>query len=348
VAAERLPQLFNLLFDRFSHVSRAFAIAQTLQWDGGQRSIATYDNAFLIYNPQAGKFGRNGEQLLQRTIEALAAGGHRVTPVPTTGPATAGAIARDCVMKGADIVIAAGGDGTINEVANGLVHSHVPLAILPGGTANVLAVEIETGTHMVRAAERLGSLLPERVSVGLLKNAQEQRHFVLMAGAGLDALIVYNIDAKLKAQLGKAAYWIGGFSQLGRPLPEFDVRVNGKLVRCSFALASRVKNYGGDLLIARGASLFSDHFELILFEGAHSLPYMKYFIGVLTNRLASMQGVSVIKAESVELECASDPSIYVQVDGEFAGRLPVSLEIVPRALTLLVPESFREHKLRHG
>jgi diacylglycerol kinase family enzyme len=61
-----------------------------------------------------------------------------------------------------------------------------------------------------------------------------------------------------------------------------------------------------------------------------------------------MSGVSIIKAESVELECASDPSIYVQIDGEFAGRLPAALSIVPRALTLLVPESFSEHKLRHG
>jgi diacylglycerol kinase family enzyme len=271
-----------------------------------------------------------------------------VTPIPTTGPSTAQGLARECIQNGADLILAAGGDGTINEVMNGMVHAEVPLAILPGGTANVLAVEIEVGRSMSRAAEELGSLQPERISVGLITTGQQERHFMLMAGAGLDALIVYNIDARLKRQIGKVAYWIGGFGQFGRALPEFDVRVNGHRTRCSFALASRVRNYGGDLFIARDASLFSDHFEVVLFEGAHSLPYLKYFLGVLTNRLPNMSGVTIVKTDHVEVECASDPRIYVQVDGEFAGRLPVTLSIVPRALTLLVPDSFREHKLLHG
>lgn len=268
--------------------------------------------------------------------------------MPTAGPRTAGTIARDCVRRGADLIIAAGGDGTINEVLNGIVHLDVPLAILPAGTANVLSVEIELGTHMIYAAERLEDCIPERVSVGLLRNQQEERHFMLMAGAGLDALIVYNIDAGLKAKLGKAAYWLGGFGVLGRSLPEFDVQADGVKTRCSFALASRVRNYGGDISITRGASLFSDHFELILFEGAETLPYMKYFFGVLTNRLQQMSGVSILKTDSIRLDCASDPNIYVQVDGEFAGRLPAALSIVPRAATLLVPPTFCEHKLRHG
>lgn len=254
------------------------------------------------------------------------------------------------MAKGADLIIAAGGDGTINEVVNGLVGTHVPLAILPGGTANVLAVEIEIGTGITRAAERLETCIPERIALGRLQNKVEQRHFILMAGAGLDALIVYNIDASLKARIGKAAYWLGGFTQLGRPLPEFDVRVNGHESRCSFALASRVRNYGGDLSIARGASLFSDKFELVLFEGAHSLPYMKYFFGVLTGRLASMSGVSILRADTIHFDAPQDTGIYVQVDGEFAGRLPATLRIVPDAVTLLVPRSFREKHLpaRHG
>jgi diacylglycerol kinase family enzyme len=170
----------------------------------------------------------------------------------------------------------------------------------------------------------------------------------MMAGAGLDAMIVYNIDAQLKARVGKLAYWVGGFSQLGRPLPEFSVRANGHPSRCSFALASRVRNYGGDLWIARGASLFSDHFELVLFEGAHSLPYLKYMFGVVTGRLKGMQGVSIVKTDSIRLDCPEDKGIYVQVDGEYAGRLPCDLTILPRALTLLVPASFRDKHVQHG
>lgn len=170
----------------------------------------------------------------------------------------------------------------------------------------------------------------------------------MMAGAGLDATIVYNIDAALKARIGKAAYWIAGFSQLGRTFPEFQVKADGQQTTCSFALASRVKNYGGDLWIARGASLFSDFFELVLFEGPHSLPYMKYLFGVLTGRLREIQGVRVVRTDMIELESPTDTGIYVQIDGEFAGRLPARLSIVPRSLTLLVPPSFVAHHKPRG
>lgn len=314
----------------------------------GLRLIATYENAFLIYNPRAGKLNRKGEQSLHRTIKALHAKGHGVTAVPTTGPLTAPDIARQCIAKGADLILAAGGDGTINEVVNGMVMSQVPLGVIPAGTANVLAMEMGIGSRMVRAAEQVDRLEACRVAVGQIHSGSQRRYFIMMAGAGLDALIVYNIDASMKARFGKAAYWMGGFSQLGRALPEFDVRVDGHQLRCSFALASRVRNYGGDLSIARGASLFHPTFELVLFEGAHSLPYMKYFFGVLTGRLSSMSGVSIVKAKTVHLDCASNPGIYVHVDGEFAGRLPATLEVVPDALTLLVPSSFRAANASHG
>jgi YegS/Rv2252/BmrU family lipid kinase len=269
-----------------------------------------------------------------------------VTAIPTNGPRSAATIARECIEKGAELILAAGGDGTINEVANGMIGNAIPLAILPGGTANVLATELGVGRGMPQAAVGLASLTPRRIAVGRIENAQEERHFLMMAGAGLDAMIVYNIDANLKASLGKVAYWVSGFGQVGRALPEFDVRLDGRKIRCSFALASRVKNYGGDLSIARNASLFSNEFEVVLFQGANSWPYMKYLTGVVTGRLTNMRGVEVLRAHSLEIECATDPGIYVQVDGEFAGRLPARLSIVQDALTLLVPERFLQQHTR--
>lgn len=256
-------------------------------------------------------------------------------------------LARECIAKGADLILAAGGDGTINEIANGMVGTTTPLGILPAGTANVLAMELGIGSNMIRAARGLSELSAARIGVGLLENGREERHFVLMAGAGLDAMIVYNIDAKLKASLGKVAYWVGGFSQFGRALPEFEVTTNGHRVTCSFALASRVRNYGGDLEIARNASLFSDEFEVVLFQGAHTIPYMKYLAGVITGKHADMRGVQIFRTKSLQMDCASDPRIYVQIDGEHAGHLPVKLTMVPDSLTLLIPEAFRR-KHQHG
>lgn len=270
-----------------------------------------------------------------------------MVPVPTTGPNTAAAIARECISEGADVILATGGDGTINEVMNGMVGCEVPLGILPVGTANVLACEMGLRTHAPAAAEQLHRAVPVRIAAGKVESGlMPERHFLLMAGIGLDAMIVYHIDAELKARLGKVAYWIGGFQQLGRKLIEFDVCVNGSTHRCSFALLSRVRNYGGDLNIARQVTLFEDDFEVILFEGANSLPYLKYFAGVLTNQLPRISGVQVLRASSIEVSAAADPRVYMQIDGEYAGRGPARFGIVKDAVRLLVPPEF--YALHHG
>ena len=290
---------------------------------------------------------RSKGQLLQATIDALKRNGHEAKPVPTTGPNTAAAIVRECINEGADVILAAGGDGTINEIVNGMIGSQVPLGILPVGTANVLACEMGMRTHAPSAADLLASAVPARIAAGRISGGlSEGRHFLLMAGIGLDAMIVYNIDAEMKAKLGKVAYWIGGFQQLGKKLIEFDVRVNGDTHRCSFALASRVRNYGGDLNIARQVTLFAEDFEVVLFKGANSLPYLKYFAGVLVNQLPRLSGVEVLRTRALEVSAAADPRVYIQIDGEYAGRGPAKFEIVPDAVTLLVPPEF--HSRRNG
>jgi len=182
--------------------------------------------------------------------------------MPTTGPGTAAHIARDVVERGADLILAAGGDGTINEIVNGMAGSKVPLGILPAGTANVLANELGMGRTMERAARSLLRCVPERVSLGLLSTAlgDAPRYFLLMAGAGLDAEIVYHLNSRLKDALGKVAYWVGGLARFGRRLPEFTVETESGSHRASFALVSRVRNYGGDLEIAPSISLLDEDF----------------------------------------------------------------------------------------
>jgi len=167
--------------------------------------------------------------VLASAVDILRQDGHQVTVVPTTGPRTAGAIARENVNRGADLVLAAGGDGTINETAEGLIGSPAHFGILPAGTANVLATEMKLGSRFVRAAGRLRECTPHRISVGHLScgNGAVSRHFLLMAGIGLDAHIVYRVSAPLKAATGKFAYWVAGWTLLGRRLAEFPVRVNG-------------------------------------------------------------------------------------------------------------------------
>jgi YegS/Rv2252/BmrU family lipid kinase len=308
----------------------------------GERPIAKYKKTVLIYNPRAGKFERSRGSLIERLASTLRREGHDVTVAPTTGPGTAGAIARDYIDRGADLIVAAGGDGTVNEIAEGMLHTDVPLAILPAGTANVLAVETRLGVKPERVAARLTDLRPRRIPVGrvVCEGGRVLRHFLLMAGIGLDAQIVYRVNAALKTRTGKIAYWVAAWTLLGRTLPEFDVEVDGRPYRCSFALVSKVKNYGGDFSIARTVDLMQDTFEVVLFEGRSTFPYARYFVGLVLNRLERMKGVTITRAREVKVSSPKDSRVYVQIDGEFAGHLPAEIQIVPDALTVLLADAY--------
>ena len=300
--------------------------------------------AAIIYNPVARGLSRRLHQL-QSVAQNLARHGLKTELVPTDGPGSAGSQAHGHIAAGCDLIIAAGGDGTINEVISGMLHSTVPLAILPGGTANVLAREIRLPIHLDRVVALLPSLQPRRISIGKLQNGSAPpRSFVCMAGAGLDAEIVYHLNLDLKAAAGKLAYYVGGFSQVLRPLREFEVVVDGRSFQASFALVSRVRNYGGDLEIARGASLLRDDFEIVLFRGKVSVRYLAYLAGVVTRQAHRMKGCSILHGRSVKFLQPEGAEIYVQVDGELAGQAPASVDLVPDALTLLVPPEYLERE----
>lgn len=285
------------------------------------------------------------EPALRRAIGLLQERGIPVEAAPTTGPDTASGMVCNAIDRGADLILAAGGDGTINEVVNGMAGSNVPLGILPAGTANVLATELGVAKAIERAAACLGDCIEERIALGRLSRPDSApRYFLLMAGVGLDADIIYRLHAGMKGMLGKGAYWISGFSRLGRKLPEFTVEAEGREFHASFALASRVRNYGGDLEIARRASLLENEFELVLFEGESSFRFLIYMLAVVAGRHQNMRGVTILRARQAAFRCPEDSRIHVQVDGEYAGRLPSRVDIVPNALTLLVPPTFRARR----
>jgi len=336
VTAEFLAKSLNLGSGIF-HLSLIYNLTRK-----PEITITTYRKTVLIYNPRAGKLGRNGGLLIQRAAEILKNDGHLVTVAPTTGPATAGEIVRGYLAGGTDLIVVAGGDGTINEVIEGMVHSQVPLAILPGGTANVLAMEMKIGKNLERVAHCLSDWRPRRISVGHLTcdGGRVSRHFLLMAGVGLDAYVVRHVNPGLKARTGKFAYWVAGWSLLGHDLAEFWVDVGGHKRQCSFALLSKVRNYGGDFEIARSVTLPEDYLEAVLLEGRSSLRYVKYFTGMALNCLSGMKGVTVLRVDRATISCPSDGDAYVQIDGELAGVLPAEIRVVRDALTLLMPEDY--------
>lgn len=300
--------------------------------------------AAIIYNPVARGLSRH-MSMLQRATTLLAEQGIAAKLVATTAPGSAGAQTQREIEAGCDLIVAAGGDGTINEVTEGMLHTTVPMAILPGGTANVLAREMRMPIHIVKAAAQISALEPCRIAVGSLRLSDSARRcFVCMTGAGLDAEIVYRLNLDLKALAGKLAYYVSGFAQVLRPVREFQVTVDGRRYEASFALVSRVRNYGGDLEIARGASLLRDDFEIVLFRGTVSARYLGYLAGVATRRVHRMKGCTVLRGRSVTCLPVNNEGVYVQVDGELAGKLPAAIELIPDALTLLVPPKYMKRE----
>lgn len=311
-------------------------------------SLRSFDakRAAIIYNPVARGLSRR-LHLLERSIQMLAREGLQVRAVATVAPGSATEQTRREIDNGCDLIIAAGGDGTINEVANGMLHTGVPLAILPGGTANVLARELRIPIHLERAAAQIPNLEPCRIAAGAVRmNGCEQRAFLCMAGAGLDADIVARVHPGFKARTGKLAYYTASFGHLLKSLPEFDVMVDGKRFAASFALISRVRNYGGDFEIARGASLLRDDFEVVLFRGTQSVQYLRYFVGVSLKRVTGMAGCTALRAQSVS--CEGPGRILLQLDGELAGSLPATADILPEAITLLAPAAYLARERVHA
>jgi YegS/Rv2252/BmrU family lipid kinase len=278
---------------------------------------------------------------LDRAVKILRDAGRSVELFATPGPNRAGELACAAVDAGCDLILASGGDGTINEAVNGIAGSNATFGVLPGGTANVLANEIGLATRPDHAAKQLLHATPVRIALGALERpGRPRRYFVLMAGVGLDARIVYNVDPDLKNRLGKLAYWHGGFSQFGRPIPLFRASVNGAEYCASFVLITRVRNYGGDFEIARQVRLTDNDFEVVLFRNNRFPDFIRFLGGVITNRLASTDGVVIARATHVAVAMQNDERVHIQTDGESMGLLPATISIVPDALTLLIPRRY--------
>jgi diacylglycerol kinase family enzyme len=222
------------------------------------------------------------------------------------------------------------------------------MALLPGGTANCLGIETGMGTNPVKAVAKLKDCVPRRIAAGRVTCNGADRYFLSMVGVGLDAQIVFEVNPRIKRAAGKLAYWVSGMRQLVRPLKTFEARLGGgAAVNCGFVLASRLRNYGGDLEIATSASLLSNSFETLLFEGTNPLRYVGYMMGVVVRQHKRFPGVATHSSKLIEFDALSDHTVYVQADGELIGVLPARVEIFADALTLLTPAHLADRESRY-
>jgi diacylglycerol kinase (ATP) len=302
-------------------------------------------NALLIHNPNAGGGGRGRQRGLAEARHIFAGGGIETELAETKGPGHATEIALRAADEGRQLVIACGGDGTLNEIVNGLAaqqNGHrVPLALLPGGTANILAKELDLPWDIPSAAEKLVRGTVKEIALGLatpLEQPGQKKYFLSVAGAGPDGMIVYSIDLDLKARVGILAYWWQGAREIFRyKFPHFRIVTGDQKLDASLVIVGRTQNYGGPFKITTGADLFQDQFELMALTTQSGFRYLSYLPSLLLGDLRETEGVHFWKAETIVCEPLDSNPLYAQVDGEPLARLPVEFKIIPRALKLLVP-----------
>ncbi|HXX99383.1 MAG TPA: diacylglycerol kinase family protein [Candidatus Limnocylindrales bacterium] len=304
-----------------------------------------FQNALLIHNPNAGNGGNGRRRLLDEARRILCSNGMEVDLAETTAPGHATEIAQQAAREGRQLVIACGGDGTLNEIVNGLANlsngHRVPLALLPGGTANILAKELDLPWDIPRAARRLVHGELREIALGLatpLEQPDRTRYFLCVSGAGPDGMIVYSVDLGLKARVGILAYWWQGAREVLRyTFPRFRVRAGDHQFEATLVVVGRTKNYGGPFKITDQADLFEDQFEVMALTTQSGLRYLSYLPTLWMGNLRKEEDVHFWKADSLICEPLDANPIYAQVDGEPLARLPVEFSIAPRALKLLVP-----------
>jgi diacylglycerol kinase (ATP) len=303
-------------------------------------------NALLIHNPNAGHGGAQRRRSLDEARKIFATVGIQVELVETKGPGDATEMAQRATVERRDLVVTCGGDGTLNEVVNGLAgpsNGHrVSLALLPAGTANIFAKELSIPWDIPGAARKLVRGKVVDIALGLatpLLEPEKRKYFLSVAGAGPDGRIVYSIDLELKARMGILAYWWQGAREIFRyDYPHFRVVINGQPSDASLAIVGRTKHYGGPFKITTLADLYENKFEVMTLSTRSGLRYLSYLPTLYMGKLRGTNGVFFSKTDSVVCEPLNGNPVHAQVDGEPLGRLPVEFKIVPGALKVLIPE----------
>lgn len=238
---------------------------------------------------------------------------------------------RICREEAEPLIIVGGGDGTINGVLNGLASGKATLAILPLGTANVLAKELGIRS-LEEAILRITGGEARTMAVGLLEAQGEKRYFSLMAGIGVDGAVVEDVRLGEKRVVGKGAYLLAAMRRLTawdrEPL---RIRADGREVECHSAVVCNGARYGGDFVLAPTADTFTPGFQVVCIRGCTRRTYARLALDLFRGRVPSGPGITTFPARLLEISTAK----AVQVDGDYVGRGPLSIAAVENFVRVL-------------
>jgi len=280
----------------------------------------------LIYNPVSGAFR---PATLERIQRALHDAGIRSDAVGTTHAGHAIELSRG--LSGADRVACYSGDGTLNEVATGLLGRDLPLAFLPGGTANVMAYELGLPRDPVRAALALARGRPRAVRPGTTAG----RCFLLMAGFGFDATAVRLVSPFAKARMGRGAYVWSGMRAITGPRPSLRLTCgDGTALEARWIVAARARHYGGSFVVHPAAGLEAPALGIAAVGSGHLLAFLAGNLGLGWSQ--SRPGRRLLQQTRVVVD--AEQPVDLQLDGDYWGRdTRFEIAISERALQLCFP-----------
>jgi YegS/Rv2252/BmrU family lipid kinase len=314
--------------------------------------------AALFYNPVSGTRKKHRLTDIESVVSVLRGADVEVEVAPTRAVSDAAAQVRLAIRDGYDTIIACGGDGTIHDVLQGLAGKDALLGIIPLGTANALAHDLRLPLAPAAAARALLTAVPKRIAVGRIdyrdfNNLPSFRYFTVAAGVGLDAHLFYKLNRLIKDRMGMLAYYSKALNLwMTHRMRYFEAEFssNGgaskREERLSEMLAIRINYFGGVLReLAPGASLDRNDLRLVLCRTGNRAMYLAYVFRGILGLSGGVPGIELAHADQVT--CRAIPGgkvkrIYAEADGELLGHLPITLSMLPDALTVLVP---KEHPI---
>lgn len=291
------------------------------------------NKCFVIFNPAA-----RGEksQRLKKFLETKTNGSVVLAPTQCAGDAHN--LAAQAVAEKFPVIVAAGGDGTVNEVLNGIGTSGAALGVLPLGTVNVLARELAIPLNIPAAWAIIERGNVREIDLGRAESGSGIRYFAQLAGVGLDATAVKQASWELKKKIGPLSYVWAGLKALSGPTVMVDVRVDhpGRSERGPAVLIGSGRFYGGSFAVFPQARMNDGQLDVCVFEKGGYAAVIRYGQGVLRGAHVNYRDVKSFQADRFVCTTAGTP-VPFEVDGELAGETPVTFSVLPRALRVVVP-----------
>jgi diacylglycerol kinase (ATP) len=285
-------------------------------------------STLIILNPAADS---ERAQRKQADVQSLA---RDCEVYATTRTGEAEAMARRGVQEGFEKIVAAGGDGTINEVVNGLAGTGTTLGLLPIGTMNVFATELGLPVHDLEVCWKIVKGDSTR-AVDLPK--ANQKFFVQLAGVGLDAQVVKETSSQLKRNFGPLSYVISAVQIAARKPPKLFIQSeDASIDEGSFVLIGNGRLYGGPFPFFKHAALDDGLLDVIVFKRLGYLEIIKYLQDVVFSSDIRVPEIEYFQTRRLRVE--SDQTVPVELDGELVGNCPVEFSLQERSLRVLVPE----------